>query len=309
MTETKNINKTLSYFSKREKNQVQRLAKRSLKIIASGVGMSPTNAFRVLFHDAIKLKKMLANGGIYQPISPQHLMIINDIFLDVAFNLEPSDININELYDDIAEAQNIINHALDIVNIRSTIDMNDSSLAAKFLFNQVSKLSKWIVFDLLSYCWNFSEIRCRKSLAALLGSALRHGNSVRDIEEYFGIGAATAMFDAVSRLTFEGIESKKLKCKFPLIAYRGGYGDNPTEVANGMIWFLDIKAAANEANVKPNASKQFYLLETLVLDDEVIMQLNNNSELMIKVDPYRHFETVELKPDWLPSANKAGAEV
>lgn len=309
MTESNHLNLTSNYFGKKVKNQVQRLAKRSLKIIASGVGMSPTNEFRVLFHEAIKLKNMLAKGTTHQPICPQHMMIINDIFFDVAFNMGSSDININDLYNDISEAQNIISHALDMVNIRSTFDMNDSSVAAKFLFNQVSKLSKWIVFDLLSYCWNFGKIRCRKSLAALLGSALKHGNSDKDIVEYFGVGAATAMFDAVFQLNSEGSKSKKLKCKFPLIAYRGGYGDSPTEVANGMMWFLDIKAAANGVNVKPKTGKQFYLLETLVLDDEVILQFNNYDELMIKLDPYRHFETVELKPDWLPSVNKEGAEV
>lgn len=309
MTDSNHLNLTSNYFGKKVKTQAQRLAKRSLKIITSGVGMSPTNEFRVLFHDAVKLKNMLADGTIHQPISPQHLMIINDIFLDVAFNMGPPDININDLFDDISEAQNIINHALGMVNIRSTFDMSDSSLAAKLLFNQVSKYSKWIVFDLLSYCWNFGKIRCRKSLVTLLGSALRHGNSDKDIEEYFGVAAATAMFDAASRLTSEGCKSKKLKSKFPLIAYRGGYGYSPTEVANGMIWFLDIKAAVNKANVKPETGRQFYLLETLVLDDEVIMQLNNKGELMIKVDTNRHFETVELKPDWLPSVNKEGAEV
>lgn len=309
MTKTTHSNTAPGYFGKKEKKLAHRLAKRSLEIIASGVGMSATNDFRTLLRDAAKLKTTLSKGTTYQSINSPHMMIINDIFVNVALEMGLTGTNFHDLYDLISEAQNIIHYSLDMVDIREMFNKSESSLAVNSLFNQVRKLSKWIVFDLLAYCWNFGSPRCQKSLAVLMGSAQEYAGSVGGIIEQFGASVTFDMFDTVSRLTSKHNAQKFLKTRFPLIAYRGGYGDNPTDVANGMTWYLDIKTAANTARLSSSTDKQFHLVETLVLDDEIITQLNQTREILIKFDPERQFETVEWNPEYLPIDNKDGAYV
>jgi hypothetical protein len=188
-------------------------------------------------------------------------------------------------------------------------DKLESSIVVNSLFNRVRKFSKWITFDLLAYCWNFGTPRCQNSLAVLLGSALEYGGSFREVVEQFGANVAYKMFDAASDLTSTHNQRKNFKHKFPLIAYRGGYGDDSAQVACGMTWSLDIKTAANEARLPISANKQFYLLETLVLEDEVITQLNGTHEILIKFDPERQYETIEHNPEILPTADEQGVYV
>lgn len=307
MTNNMNANQKLSHFDGEEKQQVQRVARQSLRIVTAGVGLSRTNDFQILFHETVKMNYMLTKGVANQSISPKQLLIINDIFLDVALNLSLSVSGLQDIYEIIFEALNIANHALNIINIRYAFNMRRSAIAAKSLVNEVGRLSDWILFDLIAYCWNFGKPRCLSSLAVLLDSALRSGGTDDGIVEQFGVVATTAMFNAVARLASERSKKKSLKRTLPLIAYRGGYASSPVEVVNRMRWFLDIRAAVNETNSKPGTGKRFYLVETLVLDDEIILHLNRNRELMIKADPHRYFETVELDPEWLPSIHKEGA--
>ena len=151
----------------------------------------------------------------------------------------------------------------------------------------------WLKVELLQYAWNDGFYLCRDVIGFLLGMAYQAGQYGGLCNAEFGPELTTEMFVQASS---EGLAEASPPPSTALgdIVYRGGFSDDPAELAAGMSWTEDLAQAAWFACRRGDQEGQAMILSTKTVESGWLARFEHEMEVVLPFDPHRSFEVVAV---------------
>lgn len=181
----------------------------------------------------------------------------------------------------------------EIIRARSVIDEMSGMDAVKSLWSGHLIEQDWLKIELLQYAWNDGFYRCQDVIGFLLGMAYQAGEYGGLCHAAFGPDLTTEMFEHASS---EGLEEASSAPSTALgdIVYRGGFSDDPAELAAGMSWTEDLAQAAWFASRRGDQIGQSMILSIKTRESGWLARSEHEMEVVLPFDPDRSFEVVAV---------------
>ena len=147
----------------------------------------------------------------------------------------------------------------------------------------------WLKIELLQYAWNDGFYHCHDVIGFLLGMAYQVRECGGLCSAAFDPDWTTEMFLEASS---EGLEKASSAPSTALrdTVYRGGFSDDPAELAAGMAWTEDLAQAVWFACRRGDQAGQAMILSTKTLESGRLARFERETEAVLPFDPDRSFE-------------------